>query len=310
MSTSVQLVTIDEGHEGQRIDNFLLTHLKGVPKSRIYRILRKGEVRINKKRAKPTQRLLIGDVVRIPPIRMSEEDEPPKASQGNLERLEQSILYEDKQLLIINKPSGMAVHGGSGINLGVIEMLRQLRPEAKFLELVHRLDRDTSGCLMVAKKRSTLRSLHEMLREGRIDKIYCALLRGGWHGEEKRVDVPLQKNTLQSGERMVRVHEEGKEALTTFYPMQRFSAATLVKVDLGTGRTHQIRVHSQYIRKPIAGDEKYGDPQFNAKMREYGLKRLFLHAEELRFIHPASEVTLVVSAPLDDELKSVLEKLQ
>lgn len=310
MNASVKQVIIDEGHDGQRIDNFLLTTLKGVPKSRIYRILRKGEVRVNKKRIKPTYRLKVDDVVRIPPVRMAEESELPSAPQPLLERLEQSVLYEDKQLLILNKPSGMAVHGGSGVNLGVIEMLRQLRPDEPFLELVHRLDRDTSGCLMIAKKRSMLRSLHEMLREGGIDKCYCALLRGAWQGAEKRVEAPLQKNTLRSGERMVRVHADGKSSLTTFYPLTRFANATFAHVELGTGRTHQIRVHAQHIKKPIAGDEKYGDPQFNQKMRDVGLKRLFLHAEELRFIHPVTEVTLAVQAPLGDELKSILEKMQ
>jgi len=310
MNTSVEQVTIDEGHDGQRIDNFLLTRLKGVPKSRIYRILRKGEVRVNKKRIKPTYRLQVGDVVRVPPVRMAEVSDVPRAPQALLTCLEQAVLYEDKQLIVLNKPSGMAVHGGSGINHGVIEMLRQLRPDEPFLELVHRLDRDTSGCLMIAKKRSMLRSLHEMLREGAIDKTYCALLRGAWHGAEKRVEAPLQKNTVQSGERMVRVHPDGKASLTTFHPLTRFAGATLAQVELGTGRTHQIRVHAQHIKKPVAGDEKYGDTQFNEKMRELGLKRLFLHAEELRFIHPVTEVTLAVQAPLEEGLKLVLEKMK
>ena len=310
MNKSVQFVTIDEGREGQRIDNFLLTQLKGVPKSRIYRILRKGEVRVNKKRIKQTYRLQVGDVVRIPPIRVAEEGVVPQASQEFLNSIEQSFLYEDDYLIVLNKPSGLAVHGGSGINLGVIEILRQMRPDAPFLELVHRLDRDTSGCLMIAKKRSMLRSLHDMLRDGEIDKTYCALLRGRWHGEEKRVEAHLQKNTLQSGERMVRVHVDGKSALTTFYPEHRFEDATFVRIDLGTGRTHQIRVHAQHIKKPVAGDEKYGDMQFNEKMRERGLRRLFLHAEELRFLHPATEVTLAVQAPLGDELIAVLEKMK
>ncbi len=310
MNRSVQLITIDEGHEDQRIDNFLLSQLKGVPKSRIYRILRKGEVRVNKKRIKPTYRLKMDDVVRIPPIRVAEEGVVPIASDKFLKSLEQAIVYEDDFLLVLNKPSGLAVHGGSGINLGVIELMRQMRPDAKFLELVHRLDRDTSGCLMIAKKRSMLRSLHDMLREGDIDKTYCALLRGRWHGEEKRVEARLQKNTLQSGERMVRVHIDGKTAHTTFYPEQRFNSATFVRIDLGTGRTHQIRVHSQHLKKPVAGDSKYGDMQFNEKMRELGLRRMFLHAEELRFIHPDTETTLVVQAPLSDDLKLILEKLK
>jgi len=310
MSSSVQHVTIDEGHEGQRIDNFLLSQLKGVPKSRVYRILRKGEVRVNKKRIKQTYRLQIGDLVRIPPVRMAEVGEAPPAPPPFLKCLQDSILYEDEQLIVINKPSGLAVHGGSGINIGVIEGFRQLRPDARFLELVHRLDRDTSGCLMIAKKRSMLRSLHTMLRDGAISKTYCALMRGGWHGKEKRVEAPLQKNTLKSGERMVRVHPDGKSALTTFYPEKHFSDATFVQIDLGTGRTHQIRVHAQHIKKPIAGDDKYGDQQFNEKMRARGLKRLFLHAQELRFIHPVAEVTLAVQAPLSDDLNAILEKMR
>jgi 23S rRNA pseudouridine955/2504/2580 synthase len=309
-TASVQQITIDEGHDGQRIDNFLLSQLKGVPKSRIYRILRKGEVRVNKKRIKPEYRLQQGDCVRIPPIRVSGVTEVPKVSQGAINSLEEAVLYEDKQLLIINKPSGMAVHGGSGVSLGVIEMLRQMRPEARFLELVHRLDRDTSGCLMIAKKRSMLRSLHTLLREGGIDKSYYALLKGRWQGGSKRVDVPLKKNQLKSGERVVRVDSEGKEALTTFYPEQIFDRATLVRVDLGTGRTHQIRVHAQYLKKPIAGDDKYGDEAFNQEMKTLGLKRLFLHAEELRFLHPVTESTLAVRAPLGDDLTKILEKLK
>ncbi len=310
MSSSVQHVTIDEGHEGQRIDNFLLSRLKGVPKSRVYRILRKGEVRVNKKRIKQTYRLQLGDLVRIPPVRLAEMGEVPRAPLPFLKCLEDSILYEDEQLIVINKPPGLAVHGGSGINLGVIEGFRQLRPDARFLELVHRLDRDTSGCLMIAKKRSMLRSLHTMLREGTISKTYCALMRGGWHGTEKRVEAPLQKNTLKSGERMVRVHPDGKSALTTFHPEKHFSDATFVQIDLGTGRTHQIRVHAQHIKKPIAGDNKYGDQQFNEKMQARGLKRLFLHAQELRFIHPVAEVTLAVQAPLSDDLNAILEKMR
>ncbi len=310
MSSSVQQATIDEGHEGQRIDNFLLSRLKGVPKSRIYRILRKGEVRVNKKRIKPTYRLQIGDIVRIPPVRMAETGEVIRAPQAFLACLEAAILYEDEQLIVINKPSGLAVHGGSGISVGVIEGFRQLRPDAPFLELVHRLDRDTSGCLMIAKKRSMLRALHALLRDGEVTKTYCALVRGGWHGEERRVDARLQKNTLKSGERLVRVHPDGKTALTTFYPMKRYRDATFVQIDLGTGRTHQIRVHAQHIKKPIAGDDKYGDQQFNEKMLGRGLKRLFLHAQELRFIHPVAEVTLAVQAPLSDELQALLDGMR
>ncbi|MEW5755966.1 MAG: 23S rRNA pseudouridine(955/2504/2580) synthase RluC [Pseudomonadota bacterium] len=309
-NTAVQLVTIDEAHDGQRVDNFLLTHLKGVPKSRIYRLLRKGEVRVNKGRVKPEYRLASGDSVRIPPIRLGDDTPPPKASDAALQRLDDAILYEDAQLIVIDKPSGMAVHGGSGVSFGCIEMLRQMRPEAPFLELVHRLDRETSGCLIIAKKRSALNSLHQQIRDGKVDKYYLALLKGRWKKGAKRVDAPLLKNTLKSGERIVRVDASGKPSLTVFEPVESFEHAALMRIDLGTGRTHQIRVHAQYLERPIAGDDKYGDRDFNAAMAQLGLKRLFLHATELRFLHPESEVTMSVTAPLPDDLAAVLAQLR
>ncbi len=309
-NASVQLVTIDEAHDGQRVDNFLLTFLKGVPKSRIYRLLRKGEVRVNKGRVKPEHRLAAGDCVRIPPIRLGEETTLPKASGAMLQRLDDAILYEDDQLIVINKPSGMAVHGGSGVSLGCIEMLRQMRPDAPFLELVHRLDRETSGCLIIAKKRSALNSLHEQIRDGKVDKYYLALLKGRWKKGAQRVDAPLLKNTLKSGERVVRVDPSGKPSLTVFEPLESFEGAALMRVDLGTGRTHQIRVHAQYLDRPIAGDDKYGDRDFNIAMAQLGLKRLFLHAAELRFLHPGSEVTMSINAPLPEDLEAVLLRMR
>lgn len=308
--SDIQLYTVDESRAGQRIDNFLVGMLKGVPKSMIYRILRKGEVRVNKGRIKPDYRLQKGDCIRIPPVRVAEPTEAPKASKRAVTSLEEAVLYEDDALIIIDKPAGMAVHGGSGVSLGVIEILRQMRPQERSLELVHRLDRDTSGCLMIAKKRSMLKALHEMLRDNAINKHYLALVKGAWKGGVRRVDVPLMKNILSSGERMVRVDAQGKPALTDFHPLESFEDASLVRVDLGTGRTHQIRVHARHIGRPIAGDPKYGDEDFNAEMRKRGLKRLFLHAEELRFIHPVTGVTLAVQAPLDEELSAVLDGMR
>lgn len=309
-SGQVTYVEAGTGHEGQRIDNFLVTQLKGVPKSHLYRILRKGEIRVNKKRVKPDYRLQVGDVVRVPPIRTASPEQPERIGDRILERINQSILYEDKDLLIINKPAGLAVHGGSGVSYGLIEALRALRPEAPFLELVHRLDRDTSGCLVVAKRRSALRALHEMLREGHVEKHYLALLKGRI-GRKRTVDVPLLKNVLSSGERVVKVHEtEGKAALSVFQPCGHYADATLVDVHLLTGRTHQIRVHAAHIGHPIAGDDKYGDEEYNRTVRERaGLRRLFLHARSLAFSLPGRTDPIAVKAPLSDELEAVLQRL-
>ena len=306
----VQLVEISADLAGQRIDNFLLNRLKGAPRSLIYRILRRGEVRVNKGRIRPEYRLKAGDTLRIPPVRLAPRAAPARPAEHVLRQLENAILFEDNRLLILNKPSGMAVHGGSGLSYGVIEGLRALRPQAPYLELVHRLDRDTSGCLLIAKKRSALRSLHELLRNNRIDKRYIALLKGQWRGGKRQIDAPLRKNVLRSGERMVRVDPEGKPALSVFRPLAVGKTASLVDIKLETGRTHQIRVHAASVDQPIAGDDKYGDAGFNRQLREIGLKRLFLHARALRFQLIEGEPAIEVSAPLDDELQQVLGKLE
>jgi len=306
-------VEIDSGHDGQRLDNFLMTALKGVPKTHIYRIVRKGEVRINKGRVKPDYRLKSGDVVRIPPLRTARAEVharlmTPQAAAG-FEWLNDCILYEDEALIALDKPSGLAVHGGSGVSLGLIETLRALRPQARFLELVHRLDRDTSGCLLVAKKRAALVGLHAQLREGKFDKRYLALVKGHWRGAAQRVEATLVKHHLQSGERRVRVAAAGKESASRFSPRRSFDAAALVEVRLLTGRTHQARVHAAHIGRPIAGDDKYGETEFNRQMRALGLKRLFLHAASLGFSHPVSGEKLWVEAPLPPDLAALLERL-
>jgi len=302
----VTLTTVDAEESGQRIDNYLVRVLKGVPKSHIYRILRKGEVRVNKGRVRPQYKLAAGDMVRIPPVRVA--DRPITAGRHpGLQDINERILFENKRLMAINKPAGMAVHGGSGISHGIIEALRAEWPDAPYLELVHRLDRETSGCLLIARRRSALRNLHEQLREGRVKKTYLALVRGQWQGGRREVSAPLRKNQLKSGERMVRVDPEGKEAITIFTPVSVFKEASLMEVELKTGRTHQIRVHAAHCDHPLAGDPKYGDDAFNKAMRKYGLRRLFLHASMLEFTDPGQDEVINVSAPLPDVLKSVLD---
>lgn len=311
INASVQLLVISEDEAGQRLDNFLLAKLKGVPKSLIYRIVRKGEVRVNKGRVKPDYKLQADDMVRVPPVRVAEKNEAPISTKlTKVAELEQHILYEDEVLLVINKPSGIAVHGGSGLSFGVIEALRALRPEARFLELVHRIDKDTSGILLVAKKRSALRNLHQQLREKIVNKDYLALVRGQWQAHCKVVKAPLNKNELASGERIVRVSEEGKPSETRFAIEERYVNATLIKASPITGRTHQIRVHTQFAGHPIALDDKYGDRSFDQKMEQLGLHRLFLHAYAIRFIHPKTEEEMHITAPLDKNLKSVLAALR
>lgn len=295
----VQWVEITEDHTEQRLDNFLITRLKGVPKSRIYRIVRKGEVRVNKGRVDINYRLATGDIVRIPPIRQSESSEgAPPVSRHLVDILKNKILFEDNALLILNKPAGIPVHGGSGINSGIIEGFRQLNPNQVFLELVHRLDRDTSGCLLIAKKRSALRSLHEQFRSDSIKKTYVALLAGQWARKKLIVNQPLIKNVGKGGERMVVINQNGKESETLFRRLKLFQDSTLVEATPKTGRTHQIRVHAAYLSHPIIGDERYGLYDMNKAFRNRGYKHMFLHAESLQFQHPASGQTITVSVPL------------
>tara|TARA_Y100001968_G_scaffold23537_1_gene18442 strand:+ start:2467 stop:3468 length:1002 start_codon:yes stop_codon:yes gene_type:complete len=298
LPAQVQFDHISADQAGQRIDNYLITRLKGAPKTLVYRILRKGEVRVNKGRVKPDYRLQAGDQLRIPPVRLPAPDEPVLVGQGILNALEQNMLFEDKGLIVVNKPAGLAVHGGSGLHFGVIEAMRQLRPDCPQLELVHRLDRDTSGCLMIAKKRSVLRHLHAALRGDGVNKRYWALVRGRWPGSTKKVHAPLQKNNLRSGERMVEVDPAGKESLTEFSVLQRFGErATLVEARPITGRTHQIRVHAKYAGHPIGGDPKYGDDDFSRELRELGGKRLFLHARSLAVTLADGEALQVQAEP-------------
>jgi len=300
---------VDEDVAGQRIDNFLIRQLKGVPKSFVYRILRRGEVRVNKGRIKAGYRLQPGDMVRIPPVRLSDRSRP-SPGQWITKRLDGAVLYEDDRFLVLNKPSGLAVHGGSGLSHGVIEALREMRTEDRHLELVHRLDRETSGCLLIARKRSALRILHELLRTRQVRKRYLALLAGSWPRDSLEVDEPLAKNRLQSGERMVRVDPRGKQAQTRFRVLRRYRDAMLVEARLMTGRTHQIRVHAAHLGTPILGDDKYGDDLLNRRMREKGLRRLFLHATSLGFRWPEEEGDITVKAPLDPDLDTLLERLR
>jgi 23S rRNA pseudouridine955/2504/2580 synthase len=303
-----ELIEITEERAGQRIDNYLFNLLTGVPKSRVYKAIRKGEVRVNKKRIDAFYKLATNDIVRIPPVQINETPEPI-VGHSIVDLLRQSILYEDNQIIVLNKPSGIPVHGGTNTSYGVIDALRKAYPEYKSLELIHRLDKDTSGCLLIAKKRSALTYFHDLLREGKMIKEYLCLAQGQWTGDKRRVDARLRKNILQSGERMVRVDPEGKEAVTDFYLEHQYQDASLLKARLHTGRTHQIRVHLQSIHHPIAGDDKYGDKEFTKKMRQYGLKRMFLHAASLQFHLPETNELLRVSAPLESSLQTCLKKL-
>lgn len=303
--TKVQFVEIDEDMAGQRIDNFLRNQLKSVPKSMVYRIVRKGEVRVNKKRIKAEYKLKAGDLVRIPPVTIEEkaENNVPSTKLNKVSELEQCIIHEDDHMLILNKPSGTAVHGGSGLKFGAIEALRALRPEARFLELVHRIDRDTSGILLVAKKRSALRHLQAQFREKTVQKYYFALVMGEWKNSCKVVNAPLLKNEVNS---IVRVNPNGKASETRFKVLEKFQEATLVQASPITGRTHQIRVHAQYTGHPIAWDDRYGDRRFDAYTGKVGLNRLFLHAANIKFIHPCSEEKMDISAPMEARLEKAL----
>lgn len=306
----VRFITIDSEDAGQRIDNFLVKTLKGVPKSMLYRLLRKGEIRVNKKRTKPEYKLVDEDIIRVAPIRVSENTNTVSTQLNVVANLEKQILFEDERLIVINKPSGMAVHGGSGLSFGLIEALRALRPDARMLELVHRLDRDTSGCLVVAKKRSALRNLHEQLRNKTVQKFYHALVKGRWSTKMTRVTESLKKNDLKSGERVVVVDNiNGKESETRYKVLQHYKNATLVRAFPVTGRTHQIRVHCQTKGHSIACDAKYGHEDFDQEMKTLGLKRLFLHAASIEFTHPLSNERIKIEAPLEPSLDKLLKKL-
>ena len=300
-----RFVTVDDFSVGQRLDNYLIKQLKGVPRSRIYRIIRKGEVRVNKGRKKADYKLKAEDLIRIPPIRTSTEKEI-KPSQGLLKTLENSVLYEDKGLLIINKIHGMAVHGGSGISVGIIEALKSQYKEP--IELVHRLDRSTSGCLLLAKKRSVLKSLHEQLVSHQLEKRYTALVKDTWSKKRHTIDAPIYQNSRYSV-----IDSKGKDSLSHFHPIKNFELgefnASLVEVSIETGRTHQIRVHAKFAGHPVAQDDKYGDAAFDQFMKKKGLNRLFLHATTLTFINPLTNEIQKVSAPLPADLEAFLKKL-
>ena len=305
---SVSRSIVDEHTSGQRIDNFLCKHFKGVPKTRIYKALRKGEVRVNGGRISAEYKLQLDDEIRLPPLRVALEDKPalsPKLQQ--VQALNACILYENDDFLVVNKPANMAVHGGSGLEFGLIEALRALRPTAKHLELAHRLDKETSGCLLVAKKGSALRILHALLRDKKITKTYIALVKGKWPKRLQHVKAPLQRYELQSGERRVHVSKEGKPSETRVQVMEYWADATLIKAQPLTGRTHQIRVHALHAGHPLLGDEKYGDKEFNHCLRPHGLNRLFLHAARLQFNWPDSEQFFDFEAPLAADLQQVLE---
>lgn len=297
---------MDGEREGQRIDNFLLYTLKKAPKSLIYRILRTGQVRVNGKRIKPDYKLVAGDLVRIPPVQLAPDHEPALASANQLQSLSKQLVFEDRLFLVLNKPSGLASHGGSGIELGAIERLRQLRPQDN-LELVHRLDRDTSGILLLARKHSALRAVQEKIRLGQVRKRYLALLVGRMPKPLINVDAPLRKSILRGGERMVAVDASGKPSRSQFRLIEQYPGYAYVEVLIDTGRTHQIRVHSQHLGLPVAGDDKYGDSQANKALRGLGLRRLFLHAAELQFTLESGPYAF--SAPLPEDLQAFLSRL-
>lgn len=305
----VQQVEVGERGDGQRLDNFLARILGDVPRNHLFRVIRKGEVRVNGKRAKPDTRLQASDIVRVPPVRVGAAAPPKRAPDRLVAGVTGAIVHEDARLLVIDKPAGVAVHGGSGVSFGVIEALRAARPE-ETLELVHRIDRDTSGLLMISRKPAALRTLHALIREGLVEKRYLALVKGKWELGKKRINVPLRTDIRVGGERTVKAHESGKEAVSHFRPIQFFGKrATLVEVLLETGRTHQIRVHAAHAGYPLAGDEKYGDADFNEKMKELGLRRMFLHAHQVGFTWPETGVEFNASTPLPADLAAVVDAL-
>ncbi len=302
---SVTWLEVGDEADGQRIDNFLLKIAKGVPKSHVYRILRSGEVRVNKGRVSAEYRLRAGDSLRIPPIRIAE-----KPVQAAVPARDFDVAYEDEALIVVDKPAGTAVHGGSGVSFGVIEQLRRARPLAKFLELAHRLDRETSGLLVVAKKRMALTKLHDMFRDGGINKRYLALIKGAWRNELQHVRLPLHKYLTSDGERRVSVAADGKAAHSIVRLVARWENFSLVEVELRTGRTHQIRVHLAHLGFPIAGDDKYGDFALNKALQKAGLGRMFLHAAKLALRHPLSGVPIELNSPLPTELKAFIGQLE
>ncbi|PXW26560.1 RluA family pseudouridine synthase [Paraburkholderia caballeronis] len=313
-SDEVSYVEIDDGAAGQRIDNFLLRVCKGVPKSHIYRILRSGEVRVNKGRVDAQYRLAFGDIVRVPPVRIAQTG--PDQAAAPVPAAHFDILFEDDALLVINKPAGVAVHGGSGVAFGVIEQMRGMRPQGRFLELVHRLDRETSGVLMLAKKRAALVGLHEQIRENRIDKRYYAAVHGEWAsdwGRRRAVKEPLHKFFTPDGERRVRVQPDGMPSHTVFNLVDRWPGYALLEAELKTGRTHQIRVHLAHLGLPIVGDAKYGDFALNKALARAnanpGIKRMFLHAHRLKLVHPLTGDTLQFDAPLPPECRRFVNEL-
>lgn len=308
--TNVEYLKISTENEGQRIDNFLITRLKCVPRSKIYNILRKGEVRVNKKRTAPSYRLQSGDQLRLPPLVLQDKGRAVPPSEVTCELLQKRILYEDDHILIVNKPSGMSVHAGSTVRIGVIEAIRHLYPKLPHIELAHRLDSETSGCLVLAKKKKILRELHELLRAGKMNKVYWALTQGTWLKHELHVNQPLQKQFEAGGKHVVRVQKDGKSSLTVFSPLKSYQQATLVEANLYTGRTHQIRVHAAYHNHPIAGDDRYGDIDFNKLARCLGLRRMFLHARTIDFVLPSLNQHIKVVAPLDPELEIVLKAFE
>jgi 23S rRNA pseudouridine955/2504/2580 synthase len=305
----VTLRSVTDEEAGQRIDNFLMRHFKTVPRSRVYRLLRKGEVRVNRKRVDAEYRLVAGDEIRLPPVRIDAREGPGQPSTSLLELIEQAVIFQDRHLLVIDKPSGVAVHGGSGLSFGVIEALRASRPR-ETLELVHRLDRDTSGCLLVARDRATLTSLHALIRDGGMQKTYLALVAGSWQLGTKRIDAPLATDARERGERHVRVAASGKASVSIFKPVQFFGPlATLMEVGIPTGRTHQIRVHAAFAGHALLGDDKYGERERNAQLKTLGLKRIFLHAQSIAFDWPGSGVPFHFSAPLPQDLAAVLDMI-
>lgn len=306
IAPKVKYLTISGDDEGQRLDNFLSSYLKGVPKSRLYRIIRKGEVRVNKKRISVFYRLKKGDSLRLPPVYLEEKAKQVPPSTETMALLKNRILYEDENLLILNKPSGMSVHVGSTVRVGIVEALRHLFPKLVNLELAHRLDSETSGCLVLAKKKRILREIHTLLREGKVSKIYWALTKGSWKKSECRVDLPLHKDYRDGGKHVVEVNEEGKSALTVFQPLEVYQSASLVEAKLFTGRTHQIRVHAQHRGHPIALDDRYGDAMFNKLAKDLGLRRMFLHARSIDFTLPSLNQRITVIAPLDAELEAAI----